>query len=460
MASRSTSPILLPLAKRLGGLLGVLRLGAGAALKRIRPMSAVNPTIEPQLELNTLGSAPLCVLPWIHTQIETTGTVQLCCLAHQEENLLGNVHQESILRIFQSDRMNAIRNQMQNGIWPDDCVSCKEREAQGLVSFRQSSNYDRPALFEKLVRGPVPKPAIRSLDLRINNVCNFKCRFCHGLASNRWFNEHNLVFPDRPLTEKYHGIDKLQTFWNDFDGELIHDLETIHLAGGEPLLIDAHYRLLEKLIAAGRTDVELRYDTNLSHLKFKHWDVIELWKQFPNLKVSMSLDGVGAKGEYIRDGLDYSKFVSNVERLRSEVPHARRGLHFVVCIFNVIDFPEHLRTIMENGFAEPGWLTLTFLSWPEYLSVRVLTPELKAKAARNLRQLLSSRIKMVPHLRTQVEGLVEFLKGEDLFGTYGREFADKTRILDQSRGRNAAALFPDLAPMLKAQPASLASLNR
>ena len=43
----------------------------------------------------------------------------------------------------------------------------------------------------------------------------------------------------------------------------INDVEEIYFAGGEPLVMEEHYLILEKLIAAGRTDVRLRYNTNL-----------------------------------------------------------------------------------------------------------------------------------------------------------------------------------------------------
>jgi MoaA/NifB/PqqE/SkfB family radical SAM enzyme len=454
----------LRIAKRLGNLLDRIPYGAGPALRKTGALRTVNQCIarwtNMEKPIDPVGSASLCVLPWIHTHIETTGEVQLCCLAHNPQGSLGNVHRDSILRIFQSNRINTIRNQMLSGTWPADCADCREREARGLESFRQSSNVDHPALFEKLAQGAAPVPSIRSLDLRINNVCNFKCRFCNGWASNRWFNEHNLVFPDIPISERYHGIDRNQSFWEDFDRDIIRDLENIHLAGGEPLMIDAHYRLLEKLISAGKSSVQLQYATNLSRLKFKHWDVIELWKHFPNLKVTLSLDGVGRKGEYIREGLDYEKWVENVRRLQREVPHARRVLHFVVCIFNVIDFSEHFKILAENRFVEPGWMTLTFLNWPAYLSAQVLMPELKYKAERNLRELLSSDFEIVPHTRRQIEALIKFLKSEDLYGIYGKDFAERTRVLDQARGRNAAELFPDLAPMLETRPAALVVVNR
>lgn len=410
--------------------------------RRTASPSAAHPSIDPA------GSAPLCVLPWMHAQVQTTGEVHLCCIAHNR-GALGNVHRESITEIFQSSRMNTIRQEMLSGTWPADCVGCRQKEAMGIASHRQAKNEQNPVLFQQLAAGDAPAPRIRSLDLRLNNVCNFKCRFCNGLESNRWFDEHNLVFPEMPVSRKTQGFDRVQSFWDDFNRDILRELNAISIAGGEPLIIDAHYRLLEQLISAGKTDVELSYNTNLSHLKFKHWDVIDLWNKFPRVMVNLSLDGVGKKGEYIRDGLDYEKWAENARRLQREAPHVRRNLHFVVCIFNVIDFPEHFKVIADNRFVEPGWLTFTFLDNPAYLSAQVLTPELKAKAARNLRNLLSSSSDAIDHARPQIEALIGFLDAEDLHQAHGKEFAEKTLLLDRIRQQNAVELFPDLAPMLE-----------
>lgn len=445
---------LLNMVKRLERHARRLPFGAGPALKKSPLLRAVKQRIVRLSNSGRPGAAPesnpLCALPWIHAQIETTGDVQLCCVARHTQNSLGNVHRQSLERIFQSGRMQAIREQMLSGSWPDDCAACREREAMRVSSFRQSSNRTHAVIFEKLEKGAPPAPALQSLDLRLNNVCNFKCRFCYGFASNRWFSEHNLVFPDKPISEKYQGFDQLQSFWDDFD-RLAPGLKTIHLAGGEPLIIDAHYRLLEKLIATGRTDVELQYDTNLSRLQFKHWDVIELWKRFPHLEISMSLDGVGQRGEYIRDGLCYHQWVENARRVQREVPHALRNLHFVVCIFNVLDFPDHFKTILDGNFVEPARVTLTFLQWPEHLSVQVLTPELKAKAEKILLDFLASGYPLVAEARTQIEALIEFLQAENLHSVYGRDFVDRTLILDRARGQDALSMFPELAGMFRSE---------
>ena len=407
-----------------------------------RDASVLNrPDIEP--------SGSLCVLPWIHTFIETTGDVRLCCVAQGPNADKGNVHRESILKIFQSSKMAAVRDQMLEGVWPEDCAHCRQREAMHMDSYRQFSNQTNPVHFAALASGGTQfPPKIHTIDLRLNNICNFKCRSCHGFASNRWFREHNLVYPENKISVKFAGIGDEHSFWEDFDRHILPDLEEVHLAGGEPLLMNSHYLLLEKLIAAGKTGVHLRYDTNLSHLRFKHWDVFNLWRQFPNVTVSLSLDGTGEKGEYIRDGLNYGKWIENVRRLQRELPHVVRRLHFVVSIFNVIDFSAHYRSIVEGDFVERGAITFTFLETPDFLSVQVLKPEIKAAVDRDLRDLLASDIDIPERVRIQILALIEFLHAEDLYPAYGAKFSFKTKILDRLRSQNTAQLFPALEPML------------
>ncbi len=396
-----------------------------------------------------LSRAPLCVLPWIHAHIETTGDVRLCCVARSEPGRIGNVHQQSIVQIFGSPVMSGIRGEMLAGRWPEDCEACQNREELGIRSYRQSNNQNHSDHFRKLAAEGQAFPAkIRTIDIRLNNICNFKCRSCNGFASNRWFNEHNLIYPDNAIAVKYQGFDRLASFWQDFDQHILPDLEAVHLAGGEPLITDAHYRLLEKLIASGKTDVLLQYDTNLSFLKFKHWDVVELWRRFPNLEISLSLDGAGEQGEFIREGLDYGKWSANVRRIQRELPHAKRNLHFVVSIFNVIDFAAHYRAITEANFVDPSRITFTFLEWPRFMNAQVLKPEIKAQVTKELESLLQAEADLPGSVRAQIHALIEFLHEKDLYPMYGAEFADRTRLLDQSRNQNTASLFPVLESML------------
>jgi organic radical activating enzyme len=46
-------------------------------------------------------------------------------------------------------------------------------------------------------------------------------------------------------------------------------VEQIYFAGGEPLLMEEHYRILDELVQRKRFDVRLIYNTNFTHIKLK-----------------------------------------------------------------------------------------------------------------------------------------------------------------------------------------------
>lgn len=117
-------------------------------------------------------------------------------------------------------------------------------------------------------------------------------------------------------------------------------------------------------------------------------------------------------------------------------------------IFNVIDLPAHYRAIVQGNFVDPSRITFTFLEWPKYLNSQVLKPEIKAEVISKLDGLLQPETDLPVSVRGQIQALVEFLDEKDLYPIHGAEFADKTRLLDQSRGQNTAKLFPLLESML------------
>jgi MoaA/NifB/PqqE/SkfB family radical SAM enzyme len=384
----------------------------------------------------------------MHALVATTGDVHLCCIALGQDAPCGNVHKQSLSEIFASGPYSEVRQKMIEGKWPWECQGCKDRELLGLTSYRNFSNEKYPRYFELLKSNPgTLTPAIRSLDLRPNNICNFKCRSCGVAASNRWFSDHNLIHSEAKVTQGYQGFDQSQAFWAEFDQKILPGLEELDLAGGEPLLSQSHYRLLERLIAHGKQGIKLQIVTNLSQLHFMKWDALELWKHFQQLDLTLSLDGVGAQGEYIRHGMSYVKWAENATRLKRELPHAKRSLHFVVSIFNVMDLREHYEAILREEFVDPALVTFTFLTRPAYMSVQVLTPELKSTVEHNVRVWLSEARHMPAGIREQLDALIGFMMAIDGYALYGREFVSKTRLLDRARGENALVLFPKLEPM-------------
>lgn len=398
-----------------------------------------------------LESASLCVLPWIHTHVQIDGTTKLCCVSRDvNRDAAGHpasIHRQSVIELFDSAFMQQVRSQMKAGNWPRACGTCLMNEHNGTPSFREFFNRKYAHYLEQIRSGTLT-PAIRTIDVRISNLCNFKCRSCGPAFSSRWTEDQSVWGMQRDAIVAPQGIHNDEQFLKDLREEIIPHVEEIHFAGGEPLLMEEHYQILQWLIEAGRTDAELYYDTNLSRLGLKKADAVAIWQQFPNVRVSLSLDGTGPLGEYIRSGLDYAQWQRHVERVAAEAPHVRRDMHYVVSAYNILHLRQHYDEIMQAGYVT-GTFGTTNLEWPRSLSIQVLHPALKAEARRRLQRMLEEDRLLRPEDRPYIEGTLNYLDSADLYPSHAAEFARYTRLLDSKRGENLLDLVPELALMLE-----------
>lgn len=402
-------------------------------------------------------SSIVCPLPWEHAYINMDGGIGLCCVAKRSvtQRHIDNTRLDEYLELPQ---LAHVRRQMMAGVWPPECIQCKSAEALGLASYRTGIIGRDPQRYAPLLADPAShQPHLRSVDIRISNRCNFKCRSCSVHFSHSWKADQIALYPHTAEVvnvddnHAIRGIEEGDHFWQQLDGKLLQDIKEWHFAGGESLLIEQQYRLLDKLIEARLFDTKVTYTTNLSVLKHKGWDILEMLKPFSNVVFHISLDGVGEKGEFIRKGLIWDKFKSNLFRLREALPQALLDMHFVVSIYNVLDLQAHIAAIDELGifFAEDGQqrrIGFTCLEDPAYLSIQSLSPSLKVIADERLAVFEQSLIHD-HEMRSAVQGMRRFLVARDQYSQQQAEFKRASALLDARRRENTIALFPELEQM-------------
>jgi radical SAM protein with 4Fe4S-binding SPASM domain len=127
----------------------------------------------------TYSTDTFCVLPWMHLYIGPDGNVLPCCRSDRDFSM-GNIQATSILDIAKSDQFNRLRSNMINGKRSKECSSCYVREDAGLTSSREIYNLEWQQVDASNLN---PDGTIESFnpvyfDIRLNNVCNLKCRMC------------------------------------------------------------------------------------------------------------------------------------------------------------------------------------------------------------------------------------------------------------------------------------------
>jgi radical SAM protein with 4Fe4S-binding SPASM domain len=394
-------------------------------------------------------SKHFCIMPWVHLHITQQGTVTPCCQAPWEEaQAFGQIDRQDIHEIWADAPMRAFRSRLRADQPDSRCTRCYEKEASGSKSFRQRTNGDYLHQLGRAASDTPPPPIY--LDIRFSNLCNLKCRICGPWSSSQWHADAvalGMVAASSPaLTFAAKDEDALFAQLEP----ILPEVEELYFAGGEPLFMEQHYRLLDRLIAHGNTRVHLKYNTNFSKLGIKHWKASEYWRQFPHVTLSASLDGAEARGTYLRKGLDWDAVVDLRRELQAAAPHVHFVLSPTAYVFNVLHLPDFHQDWVAKGLIGAEDFFPSLLIQPEPYNIRVLPPGIKAQVVTRYQAHLIWLQGQVPfradaHAESlrQFQAVIDHIQSGD-HSHLLPDFQARTARLDRLRGEQAAAVFPEL----------------
>ena len=305
--------------------------------------------------------------------IDPLGETFPCCVRVPSMNSFGNINKVPLETIWNSTDMKNLRMDMLNNRPRGEiCGTCYKREKSEGSSHRLDFNKKFFHLIRKKIKSTKPDGTVKDLswsywDFRLSNKCNFRCRTCGPEYSTSWQAELNS--PTNPAREV-----NRPTWLTGFEYFLKNskNIEEIYFAGGEPLLIDEHYKLLEWLIENNKTTTVLSYNTNLSVLEYKNWKVLELWKKFKFVYVSPSLDHFGEKAELIRKGTLWNQVEKNLKIILQQKNIQVRPT-ITVSALNILDFVEIHKYFTKIGLIKTvNNYALNMLLQPDFFSVSVL----------------------------------------------------------------------------------------
>ena len=297
--------------------------------------------------------------------------------------------------------------------------------------------------------GMLPWLPVPSLDIRFSNVCNLRCRTCDPTQSSAWAADARalgLPVEGGPILRPY---DDWDTLWRQLQPLLEGGLEEIVFFGGEPLIMEEHYRILDFLIARQLTHVRLRYTTNFSTLRFQGRDVIDLWSRFRDVRVIASLDGFGRRGEYLRKGLSWNAVVANREEMLRRCPHVAFSISATFSIFNALHLPDFHREWGEKGYIDRNEFAINMLVAPEIYRAQALSAALKQRVAESYRRHQESFLDADGMAAHDFAAAAHFMQAQDRSELLP-EFVAMTRRLDQLRGEDCREVFPELAALFEA----------
>jgi organic radical activating enzyme len=289
------------------------------------------------LEQQLKESPTFCVAPWTHTFISPQSERRMCCASREKakwqrqyiDQIDGASDAEynpnTLEEHWNSPYMNSIRLRMLSGEKLDECAVCNDN----LLNLHSYRKYFNNTLFpNKIIEiisstasdgSTLMKPI--SFDYRISNLCNFKCRMCVEQLSSSWESEKRqlgTLNTDSEIWLRPGNKQRIEKFQSDVVEQELWDavrngsLEEIYWVGGEPLMYQIHWDIMEHLVNTGQSkNVVVRYNTNLSKVVRNNVKLYDLLIHFKRVNICASMDATGVVAEYIRTGLKWDVWLTN-----------------------------------------------------------------------------------------------------------------------------------------------------
>jgi radical SAM protein with 4Fe4S-binding SPASM domain len=389
-------------------------------------------------------SKTFCIYPWIHLHAYPTGEAYPCCHAEMKVGQVGNCRKNTLEEIWTDKPMADLRKDMLSETPNAACGRCYEQESSGFFSGRMSANKHHGHHIKKLDSNPFE---MTYWDVRFSNLCNLSCRSCGHIFSSSWYQDQaKLAGGDWKAQNKvlnYAGRTETD-MWSQLEPHLDY-VEQIYFAGGEPLLMEEHYRILDELVRRKRFDVRLIYNTNFTHTDLKGRSVFEYWSQFKSVAVGASLDASGARGEYIRKGTDWAVVEQNRRDMMRICPQVDFYISPTLSIMNAMHLPDFHRDWVEQGLLKPQDLNVNILQDPSYYRIDIATAGYKQQIKQKFEQHIEWLRPQDQLSRATVgfESAVNFMMQTDnthLIDTFWR----KTHELDAIRKESIMDIIPEL----------------
>jgi radical SAM protein with 4Fe4S-binding SPASM domain len=396
-------------------------------------------------------SRTFCMYPWIHLHAYPTGEAYPCCHAEMGVGQIGNCRNNSLAEIWNSDAQRQLRSDMLTETANPACGRCYEQEQSGFFSGRQSANkhhgHNIARVHKTQADGHVDQFEMTYWDIRFSNLCNLRCRSCGHIFSSQWYQDQaKLAGGDWAKNHTVLNIaGRSETdMWEQLQPHLDY-VEQIYFAGGEPLMMEEHYLILEELERRGRFDVRLIYNTNFTQVKLKHRTVFDYWRKFKSVAVGASLDAAGARGEYIRKGTDWAQVEANRRQMIEECPGVDFYISPTFSILNALHLPDFHRDWVEKGLLRAQDLNVNILQDPAYFRIDIAPPEYKQRIQDRLEQHLSwlRPLDQLNRATVGFESAVTFMNATDNTALIPK-FWHKTHELDAIRRENILDVIPEL----------------
>jgi len=360
---------------------------------------------------------PLCYAPWANLDISPQGNISPCCkFQTQSYDQQFNIQHDDLDDYRASVFLADVKNELEKDIWPRGCNRCRIEEESNILSMRQLNEQRWASAYTS---------SWVTASIAFGNTCNLKCITCNSYSSSKWYEEHKQIYNTDTKPVKFYKNNFIHTLV-DRAPDLIH----LDIPGGEPFLsgVKEQQRLLEHYIQTGQCkNITLHYTTNTTIYPDNTW--WNLWKNFKQVEIQLSIDGIGPRNEYIRYPSNWDQSLTNISYfLNNKQENLQLSVSHTVSAYNIFYLDEFFTWCYSIGLPKP-WLGgvdnplhMRPTVWPD-------------------KTFILDRLSQSNH--PDVQNWIELLKTNDSSAHF-ETFKQKILEHDNYRGTDFLSTFPEL----------------
>lgn len=399
-----------------------------------------------------------CILKWHYLELSLAEGLKHSCYHCPQHKipLKSDLHNTPTTK--------EVRQQMLDGLKPAEDNYCYDIEKTGNYSDRQYLavqfiKEDPNIIAKTAAYEPDEQIYPKYLTVSFTNRCQMSCIYCGAGKSSTWKKEIDEHGP-YPLNvkdnyDKYmprNDIMKVEDnpyvdkFWKWLPDAYPH-LQTIRLTGGEPLLDENTFKLLQ-YVKDNPKELSFEISTNLMVTDRRVSNYINLVKDLPGQKCYVSVDTWGEQAEWIRTGLKIEQFEHNLHRVLGN------GIKVgIMCTFNLLSIPNFEEWVFKMAELKQQYPGLITVDVPQMVEPLHLTTRIADKKLINMLDKAYKSMLTYSHLfedyeiskfkRTIAWTKANLMKGEELERNR-KDFVKFANEKDRRRGTNFLETFPEL----------------
>jgi organic radical activating enzyme len=283
-------------------------------------------------------SPSFCTAKWLQTTLYLQTGFNHSCHHPSPHKIPVKEVLENPAALHNSKFKKEQREKMLAGERPKECDYCWNIEDLDNKYFSdrhyKTSDYWAWDRFDEITNSNPEDDIFPSyLEVSFSNACNFACSYCSPDISSKWmkdiksngpypvkFGSHHLSYL-REREQFPYSHDEYNPYVEAFDKwfpEAYPHLKVFRITGGEPTMSKDFWKTLDFILENPRPDLEISINTNLGTPKELIDRLIVYAKKLDETckecLIFTSCEAYKEQAEYIRDGMNYDYWYSNIVR--------------------------------------------------------------------------------------------------------------------------------------------------